>query len=511
MKILTVAEMQAVDRAASEQYGIPPLQLMDQAGESLARRALTLLPAGRPRVAVLAGGGKNGGDGLAAARQLAAAGVQVSAFLFAGHRLADETLSQLKRLPPQVSLTQVEDGFPAALAECFTTSDLVVDALLGIGLSGPPREPMATAIRALNDSGVNVLAADVPSGLDADTGRPQEPAVRACVTLTFGAPKAGLLEEAAGEFVGRLEVDPIGFPPALLAASGEEAYFDRRSAETLLPRRPANAHKRSAGTVLIIGGSTQYHGAPVLAAAGAVRAGAGFVTVAYPRELDRLLRSWLLEELCLPVAASPAGLKQMLAAAGSCGSVVIGPGLGRSPASAKTVRDFAAAVSGPRALIVDADALAALKPGRRKGRRSGPELVLTPHAGEAARLLGVADRIPEGGRWAAARELARRCQATVVLKGRHTAVAGPSGSLRVIGAGTQALATAGTGDVLAGAIAALAAQSLPVFDAACLGAYLHGLAGELACPDPLGLGLRAREVAEKLPAAIRCLRLHIRP
>jgi len=519
MKIVKVQEVREIERIAHERYHLSPLTLMERAGESLARWTRHLLPSDRAgRIVVLAGSGKNGGDGLVCARYLAQAGLDVTVLLLSGSRMSEETQRNYKRLvKAKGSIHRAQAHFPEAWVRSFLSADLVVDALMGTGLTGSVREPAANAIQALNSTGVNVLAADVPSGLNADSGEAMYPTVRADLTVTFGLPKRGLLQPRAAEFVGRLEVDSIGLPPELLSGRGDAfIYLGARDAAGLLPRRPVNAHKRSAGKVLVIGGSAQYHGAPLLAAAGAVRAGAGYVVTAYPRSLDSVMRVHCLEELCLPLPASSgvlgrAALAPLLKAAADADAVVMGPGLGRAAETQTLVKEFIRRVSGPRTLVVDADALHALR-GLRLGNGSSqrPAFILTPHEAEAAVLMDVKPAEIAQDRWTAALELAREYAAVLVLKGRHTAVAAPQGPLWIIGTGTPALATAGTGDVLSGAIAALAAQKVAPRDAAALAAFLHGLAGDLASPDPGGLGVRARDVADNLPLAVRQLRLHCR-
>ncbi len=520
MKIVTAREMQEIDHAATEQHQISSLALMEQAGESLAAWSRLLLPADRrPRIVVLAGGGKNGGDGLVCARLLAKSGAEVSALVLAGKGLAPETQKNLQRLlEAKVPAEQSQHSMSEDWVRHLLGADLVIDALLGIGLSGPPREPVASAIHALNATGVKVLAADVPSGLEADTGEALHPTVRADLTVTFGLPKRGLLQSRAAEYVGRLEVDTIGFPAELLSGRGDAlVYVDALEAAGWLPRRPMNAHKRSAGKVLIVGGSEQYHGAPLLAAGGAVRSGAGYVTVAYPRGLDGVMRQHLVEELCLPLPhrpprpLGPAALPVLLAAARDHDALVLGPGLGRAAETQKLIRNFIHQVKGPRVLVIDADALHALEGLRLgNGSKERPVFVLTPHEGEAGGLLGLDPAAVSSDRWSSAQALARQYEAVVLLKGRHTVVVAPLGPMLVIGAGTPALATAGTGDVLAGAIAGFAAQRMVPREAAALAAFAHGLAGDLASPDPGGLGVRARDVADNLPLAIRQLRLHYR-
>jgi len=517
LKIVDAKTMQAIDRAAVEQYGIPSFKLMEYAGFRLFEHSMHFLKhMQNGHTVILAGGGKNGGDGLVCARYLVRAGFRVTVLLFPGKQLAPETLNNLKRLASEnVPIKRFEDKFSATGIETLQSADLVIDALLGIGLSGSPREPMASAIRILNEEKNIVVAADIPSGLNADTGEISDPTVQADYTITFGLPKTGLFQVKAAAWVGRLIVETIGFPkPLLIAETGEIQYFDKVSAAERLPRRLVDAHKRSSGKVLIVGGSAAFHGALILAAQGALRAGAGYVSIAYPKSLDTIVRSHALEEICHPLPCSaagalgPAALKQLLHLAKDQVAVVIGPGLGRARLSLQMVKKFLQQAIGPRLIVIDADALLALADMRLTSRSSGrPALLITPHEGEAGRLLKQPAEAIHADRMAAARLLAQRMKVTVLLKGQHTLVAQTQKPMLLIGAGTQTLSTAGTGDVLSGIIAALAAQKLNANDAAALGATIHGLAGELASCDPLGLGVTAREVAKCLPAAIRQLRV----
>ncbi len=516
MKIVGIKEMQAIDRAATEQFGIPALALMEQAGERLATWVQDVL--GYPvdaQVVILAGGGKNGGDGLVCARHLVKMGAQVTVLLLQGTSpLAPETRKNLKRLERlKLCIRSAKGIFPDAWIDDFLKADVVVDALLGIGLSGSTRPPFSHAIAALTASRVRVLSADIPSGLNADTGEPSPATVRADWTITFGLPKRGLLTAAAADYVGRLAVEPLGFPLDLLTERGAELIFvDEEHACDWMPRRSWVTHKRSAGKVLVIGGSMQYHGAPWLTAQGAVRTGAGYTAVAYPKCLDTILRSHLVEELAHPLSCTPKGvlgasaLIPLLKIAKEFDSVVIGPGLGRDPQTVSLVRAFLGRMQGPKSVIVDADALVALV-GWRSTREFSAKttLILTPHEGEAAALLKNSVEVVTATRISAARDLAQRYQAVVLLKGHRSVVASPEGSVWVNGSGSPALATAGTGDVLAGSIAAWVAQKVPPKEAAGLGAYVNGVAGDLAGKNSYGLGVRARDVAERIPEAIGTL------
>jgi len=517
LKIVSAGQMKVIDGLAAEQLQIPGIALMERAGSRLAEACRDLLgrmgrEAKNSLIVVVAGSGKNGGDGLVCARFLHHAGIQVKVLLLANSSPAPETMANLTTLKSLEVAVEIAASPAQAWVNLIGQSDLAVDALLGIGLTGRVRPEAAAVIRILNASGVPVLAADIPSGLNADTGEPGEPTVRAIRTLTFGAPKAGLFETAAVPFVGALIVDSLAFPEGLIRAGEKElAFLDPATARLWLPQRSLLDHKKTAGRVLVIGGSRQYHGALLLAGQGAVRSGAGYVTLAYPEKLNATIRAHAVEELCAPMPGTEDGdfslqaLEPILRLAQENDAVILGPGLGRQEASQRLVQSVLTRLRGPKALILDADGLAALVPEPRDA--SQPTLVLTPHAGEAGRLLGVpADRVAAEPR-KSARQLSDQFQACTLLKGRHTVIADESGRILISSTGTPALATAGTGDVLSGVIASMATHDLKPWQAAGLAAFVHGRAGELASVDPGGLGVRARDVAEALPRAFRELRL----
>lgn len=523
MRVVDIQTMQAIERTVIEKHATPSLTLMERAGRSASEWVRRMVrepePGYSPRITVLAGGGKNGGDGLVCARFLAREGFQVRVLLVESKHMAPETLANLESVKhAKIPLESASRVFPKKWIRYFGSADLVVDALLGIGLSGPVREPASSALHALAASGARILALDLPSGLNADTGQPEAVTVRAERTLTFGLPKKGLFAEAAAGFVGQLEVETLGFPSKVLAGTGgQPEYYDLSTAVLKLPDRAPHANKFSSGRVLVVGGSRAYHGAALLAARGAARTGAGYVTLAYPEPLDPIMRSQTLEEVCRPQPVTAKGvwtsaaIKNLLALARSQDAVVIGPGLGLQENSRAMIGAFLDRVKGPKTLVMDADALAVLSGKKRFRRRShSPEWILTPHEGEAGELLGRSSDFVRKNRREAVEILSERFSAVVLLKGHPSLVKGPGAPLRIIGGATQALATAGTGDVLSGVIAALAAQRLIPSESACLGGYLHGLAGTLAACDPGGLGVRAREVADCIPRAIGRVRRHPR-
>ena len=431
-------------RAAEEAHTGPLDELMQRAGAAVAAVVLRRFPG---RVTVVCGAGNNGGDGKICAAVLREAGREV----------------------------RVVDGV-GDLGE----SDVIVDALLGIGLREAPREDAARMIVLLNASGRPIVAVDVPSGVNASTGEVATVAVRATVTVTFGAAKVGLAVAPGCFHAGAVHVAPIGLRPrahehALVPAA---ALLD-------VPRKRPESSKYSAGSVLVVGGSRGLTGAPMLACLAAFRSDAGYVAVAAPESTLPVLEARLLEVVKHPLPEDTSGrllprsADAILAAAEKADAVAIGPGLGRSDGTVELVRILLERLEQP--VVLDADGLWQLEP----FARSAPT-VLTPHAGELAGLLGIASAEVTAHRLAAVRRAASRFGAVVLLKGADTLVAAPREGVLVARYGTPSLATAGSGDILTGVVAALLAKGIDARGAAALAAVAHGLAGELA-PHQTGL------------------------
>jgi NAD(P)H-hydrate epimerase len=471
---------------------------MERAGAGLARVLAELVPAGG--IAVVCGKGNNGGDGLVTARLLRERGRDVRVLLVgAAEELRGDARTNLERLP----------GAPPEpfAAEGLTGAAAIVDALLGTGFQGAPREPIAGAIEAINATRererVTVIACDVPSGVDASSGEVQGAAVRAAATATFHAGKPGLWIAPGKEHAGAVTVIDIGIPDG--GPSEPLVGLINGGVADAIPRRGAASTKFAAGSVLVCGGSTGLTGAPCLASEAAMRAGAGYVTACVPRSLNAIFESRLLEVMTVPLpdsggALGPDGAAEVLERSARVQSLVLGPGLGRAAATQELARQLAQ--SAQLALLLDADGLNA-HAGRIESlsSRSAPT-VLTPHAGELARLLGTdSDRV-QARRLSAAREASALANAIVVLKGDDTIVAEPGGLAAISRGGAPALATAGTGDVLSGVIAALLAKRMDPLRAACAGVFVHAAAGRIAAESIGPEGVIARDVIESLPRAL---------
>lgn len=509
MKIVTAREMRNIDKDAAEKFNLPGVVLMENAGRAVADRALNLLgnPGGK-KVFLVCGGGNNGGDGFVAARWLHNRGVRVKVFLAAergnlrGHAALHFDI--LERMGLEfLELTNARDLEKARITIGF--ADLVVDALLGTGFQGAMSELYRECIEMMNTAGCPVLAADMPSGVVADTGEVPSQAVKAVATVTFGLPKPGLYLYPGAKFTGDLLVADIGLPLELLTSDQlRQTLVTPQMAGALLPERPADAHKGNCGHVLAVAGSRGMSGAAFLASQGALRTGAGLVTVAVPESIIGILETKTTEAMTLELPETLAGglgaeAVRMIRDFSTRASVLlVGPGLGRQEETMESVREMIETVERP--FVLDADALHALG-GHLEVMAACQALpVLTPHPGEMARLTGLGVGEIQADRMGIARRFAIEWGAVIVLKGAHTVVAFPDGAVFLNPTGNCGMAAGGMGDVLAGVIAALIAQGLSSQDAAVLGVYLHGLAGDLAAAGR-SLGLTAMELAEKLPEA----------
>jgi len=485
--------MRATDRWAIEELGIPGSELMERAGRGLADLVVAVAPDGP--IAIACGKGNNGGDGYVAARLLREAGRDV-------HVLAVAPIQELSG-DARANAERVEGIEPFAAARLDDCA-VVVDALLGTGFSGAPHGAVAGAIAALNAAGLPVVAADVPSGIDAATGVAEGEAVQARATATFAAAKPGLWINPGKSHAGAVRVVDIGIPTGAPVDEPDIALIDDAALLALLPSRRAGWTKFTSGHVLVAGGSRGLTGAPSLAAEAAQRAGAGYVTACVPASVQIVLAQRLLEAMTrgLPDddgAHTAAGVDEVIELAARGGALVVGPGLGRSDGAFAFARDLVARAE--VAVVLDADGLNAHAGGLGALAGRGAPTILTPHEGELARLLDVESSAVQARRLEHARAAAEQSQAIVVLKGDDTLVAEPGGLVAVSPGATGALATAGTGDVLSGVLAAVLARDLDPFMAACAGVRLHARAGIHAAHEKGVDGVIARDVIEALPFA----------
>ena len=511
MNVSFAADMRRIDACVVKDYGLPAVALMENAGRRTAEEAAAMIGGAEDKsFAVFAGGGNNGGDAFAAARHLVNMGARVKLFFTgeeerlgeAARAMHDAVRAMGVEIHPLVS-DRDWDRLRVSLRFC----NAVVDGVLGTGTRGELRDNVRRLIEEMNAAGKPVMAIDIPSGVEADTGRITSVAVHAVRTLALGLPKVGHLLGQGASATGELLVDDIGIPRALL--EGEElrqSLITRTAAAKLLPVRARDVHKGSCGRILVLAGSLGMTGAAALAAEAALRIGAGLVTLAVPERLYPVFAAKLTEVMVMPVPDDGTGhfgglkaLESALGLAENADAVLIGPGIGRAAETSEFVRLFAADVKAP--LVMDADAIYAFH-GHLDALRELPQVpILTPHLGEFAGLLGKTIDEVEDDLLDVAREAARAHQAVFVVKSACTIVVYPDGDAFFTTCGNAGMATAGMGDVLAGTIAGLMRQ-MESGMTPLVGVYVHGRAGDIAY-EHCGNGLVAGDVLELLPAALK--------
>lgn len=514
MKLATAAQMKALDKKAIETWNIPSIDLMERAAEGVAQAALDLLPdkPARCRAAVFCGAGNNGGDGIAAARLLFLAGVGVRVFLVGRYeRLTPDALEETRRLSEcgvELEPFDPDSGEQAAWAR---RSQVVVDAVFGVGLSRDiaPDSVFAAAVDLINRCPGTVVAADIASGVAADTGNILGRAVRAAVTVTFTLPKLGQFVGDGAVYSGEVQVRDIGIPRTLVRetlcpAQTVEADFARAA----LPPRKPDGHKGDFGKLLIVGGAVGYTGAPCLTASAAVRSGCGLVYLGVPDSIWQIAAAKCVSAMPFPLSSDWSGklgrkaLSEALERLAGCNVLAIGPGLGRDEGTAKLVREVLEQTEKP--VVLDADGINALEghiDSLDVRRDRGWKTILTPHDGEFARIGG--DLAP--GRAEAARVFAKDHGCMLVLKGHRTVTAGPEGNVLVNTTGNSGLAKGGSGDVLTGLIASLLAQGANPVQAAAGGVWLHGRAGDLAAEALTEYCVTPEDVIARFPEAFTAL------
>ncbi|MDE2484100.1 MAG: NAD(P)H-hydrate dehydratase [candidate division NC10 bacterium] len=518
--VVTASQMRELDRRATEEYGIPSLLLMENAGLQAVlelERAFPRLT--QRRVVIVCGKGNNGGDGFVVARHLFDRGIAVEVFLLARQAEikgdARTNLEIIRRVG--VPLHEVTTNRELeTIREPIERADVVVDAILGTGTTGPAKGLFGEAIELLNRSGRPIVALDIPSGLNSDEGVIYGPSINAMLTVTFGLPKRGLILYPAASCAGRVVTVDIGLPRQLLTDPLLDVSLVQ--AEDLvgtLPPRDPNAHKGTYGHVLVLAGSPGKTGAAAMCALSALRMGAGLVTLALPESLNDAMEAKLTEVMTEPLpetgerTVSFAALERILELMKGKRAVAIGPGLSIHPETAELVR---AVVNTAQAqIVVDADGINALGPNLEMLRNVPLPPVLTPHPGELARLLGIDRDEVVRNRIPIAQKVATSFGVHLVLKGARTLIANPEGRVAINMTGNAGMATGGTGDVLTGLIAGLLAQSVNAGLAAKAAVYLHGLAGDLAAEAVGQEAMVASDLMAQVPEAIRQLKAHMMP
>jgi hydroxyethylthiazole kinase-like uncharacterized protein yjeF len=512
MKIVTGKEMQTLDRRTITQAHVPSTVLMERAGEGIVRHLEEHCgPARGKTITILCGKGNNGGDGLVVARLLHRRGAQIHVVLLTPVTdLGRDAATMYRRLVRVTGRTAII-RFQSAdqVRHLLASSDILIDALLGTGLSSVVTGTYREAIELINSAGKPVIAVDIPSGLHADTGAILGQAIRATLTITCGLPKLGLYVDAGIDQAGVIRVVDIGIPPTYVdAIESRTLLLTSDSAFQSLPERAPSAHKGIFGHAGIIAGSVGKTGAAALAARAALRIGTGLVTVATPSSVNDVLEAKLLEAMTMPLPETKArtlarsGLDRVVAFIQARTAIAVGPGLSTHPETVELVQSLMKYLDRPS--VLDADALNALAGRASLLTECKTPPILTPHPGEMARLeVDATTQSVNADRIGTARRFARERGVFVVLKGARTVIARPDGLVAICPTGNPGMATAGTGDVLTGMIVGLLAQRVPAWEAACAATYFHGSAGDLASQHLGQPGMLAGDLIAQIPYALQ--------
>ena len=512
MKIVTGTEMQSLDRRTVTEAHIPSTVLMERAGEGIVRHLEEHYgPVRGKSITILCGKGNNGGDGLVVARLLHRRRAQIHVVLLTPlTELCRDAATMYRRLVRITGRTAIV-RFRSAdqIQPLLASSDILIDALLGTGLSSVVTGAYREAIDLINNAGKPIVAVDIPSGLHADTGAVLGQAIHATLTITCGLPKLGLYVDAGIDHAGAVRVADIGIPPAYVdAIESRTMLLTHDSARQSLPTRKLSSHKGTFGHAGIIAGSVGKTGAAALAARAALRIGAGLVTVATPNSVNDVLEAKLLEAMTMPLPETKArtlarsGLDRVVAFIQARTAIAVGPGLSTHPETVELVQSLLKHLDRPS--VLDADALNALAGRASLLTECTTPPILTPHPGEMARLeVDATTQSVNADRIGTARRFARERGVFVVLKGARTVIARPDGLVAICPTGNPGMATAGTGDVLTGMIVGLLAQRVPVWEAACAATYFHGLAGDLASRRLGQPGMLAGDLIAQIPYALQ--------
>jgi hydroxyethylthiazole kinase-like uncharacterized protein yjeF len=515
MILLDATQSRELDRLSRDEYGIPSYSLMTRAGEAVADALVERFPDAVTDVLVLAGKGNNGGDGFVAGRRLLQDGFSVRAILLGrGADLKGDAAhahAEFRERDGKVIEIAAESDLDAALSKPPTA---VIDAIFGTGLNADVKGIPLRAIEAINSYAVPTAAVDIASGVNSDTGAVMGAAIRASMTVTFGFAKFGHVSYPGADHAGELRIVNIGFAPrAIDQIAPRGRFLERADLQHLIRPRPINSHKGMYGHPLVIAGSRGKSGAVLLASRAALRMGAGLVTAAVPESIQPVVASGQAELMTEPIADrdghfdgthAPSALKMILE---DKNVLIVGPGLGMNDDTKRLIEWLIADASDrERAMVIDADGLNALAAlGCETLKRARGPVVLTPHPGEASRLLGVPTTTINADRISAARQLAERTGATVLIKGARSIIASPDGDLYVNSTGNPGMSTPGMGDALSGMVGALLGQHLRPIDALALGVFLHGYAADRVASRIGRIGYVAGDLIDELPASLEAL------
>lgn len=511
-RVVSADEMRWCDETSIRLFGIAGNLLMENAGRGIVdviKQKFSPLEA--KHALIFCGKGNNGGDGFVVARMLAAASMRVTCILLASPKQlkgdAKVNFEILKKMKKQMSEAVTITSFTAGTLRSIGSVDLIVDAIFGTGFTGLVKKPSSDAIEWINRQTAPVVAVDIPSGVNGTTGVAENPAVKARVTATFGSLKSGLLCNQGRELAGEVITVDIGIPRKIRDdASLKTWHIEISDVEKNLPRRSLHAHKYSVGKVFVLAGSRGLTGAAAMCSISALRAGAGAVVLGTPESVYPILARKLTEVMVTPLpetregSLSAGAFDQIQEKLKWADVVVVGPGLSQNAETQKLIMQVL--LQYPGKTLVDADGLNAISSaGIKKLRNTKAEMILTPHVGEFSRLTGISPREVEQRRIEEAKTLAHKSHTTIVLKGVPTVTADADGSAYLNSTGNPGMATAGAGDVLSGIIAGLWAQGMDASKAAYAGAYLHGLAGDLAAKKLGERSLVANDLIDFLPPA----------
>ena len=511
MKVSTVQQMHSLDRRAIERYGIPGYILMENAGEAAYYVILKEFGVRGKKFVIFCGSGHNGGDGLVVARKLNSTGADVTVLCLSSPAKFDETVQFHYGMVEKagISFVQLTDDNVEELSRRYIAgADAIVDAIFGTGISREVTGRYRKAIEAINESGKPVFSIDIPSGVHGDTGQVMGVAVRADCTVTYGLPKTGTMLFPGFELCGKLYVTHISFPPQ----NYEDPDIRTELTKLLpLPERPMDSHKGAFGKVMFVAGSARYMGAPYFAAMSFLKAGGGLSYLATPRSAAPFIANKGSEIVFLPQKETESGslaldnFEDLMELSRGMDMVVLGPGISLDEEAQELARRLVASLDKP--LLIDGDGLTAIA-GRPElvNSRTAPT-VLTPHPGEMARLMGIRVSDVQADRIGVLREATEMWNSYIVLKGSHSLIGHPDGTVYINLSGNAGMATAGSGDVLTGTIAAMfAADGFDFPDAVRMGVFIHGFAGDMAAVSIGEDGMVARDILEFLPEAIDAYR-----
>jgi len=507
MKVSTVAQMRNLDRRATEEFGITQDLLMENAGQSVYFVIVKEFGIKNKKFVIFCGGGNNGGDGFVVARKIYSNGGEVKIFLLGDETkftgAAEKNFEIVSKMPIEISKVSSIESIKSAVFH----SDVIVDAIFGTGLDREVGGIYKDVIQVITESKKTVFSVDIPSGINGDTGEAMGTAIKADYTITFGLPKIGNMLYPGYDHCGKLYVSHISFPPSLYNADSIKVEINE---PVMLPERDKNAHKGDFGEVLFIAGASSYFGAPYFSALSFLKAGGGYSHLAAPISISSFLATRGSEIVFVPQKETPLGSialgnkDELLELSERVDMVVMGPGLSLNKETQELVRELAPKIEKP--LLIDGDGITAISTNMEIIKRRKAETILTPHLGEMSRITKMGIDEINKNKIEVLQRTAKEFNTIIVLKGAHSLIGYPDESIFINMSGNPGMATAGSGDVLTGAIAAMFGLGLPLRDAVRTGVFIHGLSGDLAARDKGEDGITAQDIMDYLPAAMKCYR-----